>query len=332
MERITTVLGDISPGELGFCQSHEHLSITGPGESPSEPEDLPVKPGERIDDWEKSRREAELYRGAGGDALVDAQPLGCGRDAAMLRDISEKSGVRIIASTGFHKMSYYPEGHWIHTAEEDALAGLFIAELREGMYLDGDRAYPGKQGPGRAGQIKTALDTEGLSPRYQRLFRSAVKAAGVCGCAIMVHIENGADPLGLSEFLFRLGAVPNRLIFCHLDRAAGDIAVHREICARGITLEYDTVGRPKYHDDEREAAIITEILEAGYERQILISLDTTRARLKSYGGSPGLAYIRECFIPLLRRRGVSEARIEAFFHENPARIFARPAEQSGNDK
>ncbi|MDR2629296.1 MAG: hypothetical protein LBC60_00070, partial [Spirochaetaceae bacterium] len=96
MQVITTVLGDIAPGELGFCQSHEHLCITGAG-------NFSIKAEERIDNREKSREEAELYRASGGEALVDAQPLGCGRDALMLRDISEKTGVRIIASTGFHK-------------------------------------------------------------------------------------------------------------------------------------------------------------------------------------------------------------------------------------
>jgi phosphotriesterase-related protein len=316
MKVITTVLGDIAPSELGFCQSHEHLCITGTG-------NFPVKGEERIDDPEKSREEADLYRKAGGDTLIDAQPPGCGRDAFMLRDISEKSGVQIIASTGFHKMIYYPEDHWIHTSGREHLTRLFIEELQEGMYLDGNRAYPKKQGPGRAGQIKTALDSEGLSPHYQKLFAAATAAAKVSGCALMVHIEKGSDPLGLSGYLFKQGLTPNRLIFCHLDRAVADTAVHRELCARGITLEYDTIGRPKYHDDEREAAIITEMLEAGYEKQILLSLDTTRARLRSYGGSPGLSYILESFIPMLRRRGVSETQIEAFFRENPARIFAR---------
>jgi phosphotriesterase-related protein len=315
MQVITTVLGDIAPQELGFCQSHEHLCITGTG-------NFPVKAEERIDDREKSREEAALYRAAGGGALVDAQPLGCGRDAVMLRDISEKTGVRIIASTGFHKMTYYPKDHWIHTASADQLTRLFIAELQEGMYLDGDSAYPQRQGTIRAGQIKTALDREGLSPSYQKLFAAAVSAAVVSGRALMVHIEKGSDPLGLSGYLFKRGLAPDRLIFCHLDRAIMDTAVHRELCRRGISLEYDTIGRPKYHDDQREVELITEILEAGYEKQLLMSLDTTRARLRSYGGSPGLAYILENFIPLLLRCGVSEAQAGVFFRENPARVFA----------
>ena len=316
MRNISTVLGDIDSEALGFCQSHEHLSIAC---------SCPIAggPDQCIDDPEKSLAELRLYHAAGGRALVDAQPVGCGREAAVLARIAEESGVHIIASTGFHKLSLYPDEHWIHSLGEDELAGLFISELAEGMYLDGDTAFPRRRGGARAGQIKTALDTEGLSPRYVKLFSSAVLAAKAAGCIIMAHIEQGSDPLQLAGFFERQGLSPDRLVFCHLDRAVSDIAVHREICRRGICLEYDTIGRPKYHDDEREADIILELAGAGYETQILMSLDTTRARLSSYGGKPGLAYIIECFIPLLRRRGLTEAQTGRFFRENPARVFAR---------
>jgi phosphotriesterase-related protein len=54
-----------------------------------------------------------------------------------------------------------------------------------------------------------------------------------------------------------------------------------------------------------------------------MSLDTTRARLRSYGGIPGLPYIIESFIPLLRRRGITEKQINLFFKENPAGIFSK---------
>jgi phosphotriesterase-related protein len=102
-----------------------------------------------------------------------------------------------------------------------------------------------------------------------------------------------------------------------------DPAVHRELCRRGIYLEYDTIGRPKYHDDEREAAMILDMIRDGYAAQLLMSLDTTRARLVSCGGAPGLDHILTRFIPLLRRRGVPEGQIRAFFRENPARAFSR---------
>jgi phosphotriesterase-related protein len=191
------------------------------------------------------------------------------------------------------------------------------------MYLDGDIAFPLQQGSSKAGQIKTALDTEGLSPRYQKLFTAAADAAKATGCALMVHIELDSDPRRLADFLAKLGVAQGRMIFCHLDRAVADIGIHREICEQGIYLEYDTIGRLKYHDDEKEADIILELVNAGYEKQLLMSLDTTRSRLASYGGVPGLTHILEVFIPLLLQRGLTEAQIKSFFIENPARVFAR---------
>ena len=315
MRIITTVSGDINPSVLGFCQSHEHLSITRSFNT--------AGLQQYIDDPEKNISELKLYYSAGGRALVDAQPVGCGRDAEMLAHISEKTGVHIIASTGFHKLSFYHENHWVHSANEDQLRELFISELNQGMYLDGDTAFPLRQGSAKAGQIKTALDTENLSPRYQKLFTAAAEAAKAADCAFMVHIERDSDPLQLARFLARLGLPGDRIIFCHLDRAVADINVHKEICEQGIYLEYDTIGRPKYHDDEKETAIILELLKAGYEKQLLMSLDTTRSRLASYGGAPGLGYILNVFIPMLLQKGITETQIKGFFVENPARVFAR---------
>ena len=317
-ERITTVLGDIAPGALGFCQSHEHLSIARASPIAGGPERC-------IDDEEKSVEELRGFYAKGGRALVDAQPLGCGREAAMQAAISQKSGVHIIASTGFHKLSYYPEDHWLHSADEEELTRLYIHELEQGMYLDGDARFPSRHGSARAGQIKTAIDTENMTPRYQKLFRAAAEAAKAVGCTVMTHIEQDTDPRPLAAFLARQGLPAERLILCHLDRAIADINIHKELCAQGVYLEYDTIGRPKYHDNEKEAAIIMELVEAGYEKQLLLSLDTTRARLRSYGGTPGLVHILEEFIPLLLRRGFTETHIRAFFEENPRRVFARSA-------
>ena len=318
MKRITTVMGDIAPETLGFCQSHEHISIA---------RNCPIAGGPElcIDDPEKNLAELELYYSSGGRSLVDAQPLGCGREAEMLAGVSKKSCVNIIASTGFHKLSYYPENHWIHSTGTEDLTRLFVCELEQGMYLDGDAGFPRQQCNAMAGQIKTALDTEGLSNRYRKLFIAASDAANAAGCSLMVHIERGTDPRPLAAFLLKQGMAPARLIFCHLDRAVADMSVHKEICEQGIYLEYDTISRPKYHDDEKEASIIAELVKAGFEKQLLLSLDVTRSRLKSYGGAPGLCHILDSFIPLLLKRGLTEAHIRDFFIDNPARVFSRPA-------
>lgn len=316
MGYITTVLGEIPDSRLGFCQCHEHLYLMK-GRSFEINADL------CIDDQDKSLEELALYMKAGGSAVVDAQPVGCGRDPAVLEAISRESGAHVIASTGFHKLMFYPDDHWIYTFDCDKLARLYISELLEGMYGPCDTSAPMERTSARAGQIKTALDIAGLTGEYHRLFTAAVYAAKETGRPLMVHIEKDSDPVGLADFLLCEGVEPEKVIFCHMDRSVGDIAVHKELCARGITMEYDTVARPKYHDDARETAIVTEMLESGYEDRILMSLDTTRARLKSYGGGMGLDYMLTSFIPRLREAGITGEALEKIFRVNPARIFSQ---------
>jgi phosphotriesterase-related protein len=232
-------------------------------------------------------------------------------------------------------MRYYPEDHRIFKAGADELTRFFLAELNQGM-CPGESPVPaelepsgetfaGLRNPGRAGQIKTALEAGAFDRQSQKRFTAAAAAAVESGCAVMVHVERDADPAALADFLLKQGLAPGRLIFCHLDRAIGDLGVHRELCRRGAYLEYDTIGRPKYHSDEREAEILLELTEAGFSGQILMALDTTKARLGAYGGSPGLCHILESFIPLLKRRGLGEEQIGLFFGENPAKAFARNA-------
>ena len=315
MGHITTVLGEIPTEELGYCQCHEHLSIARNFFAG-------INPDICIDDREKSTSELLLYRAAGGRAIVDAQPAGCGRDAAMLEEISRRSGVHVIASTGFHRMMYYPEDHWIHQYDCDRLTRLYISELTEGMYALCDVGEPGERIGCRAGQVKAALDAGRVTDEYRKLLTAAADAAKETDRALMVHIEACSDPIGFADFLYKTGIKPDRVIFCHMDRSVPDLAVHAEICARGVTLEYDTVARPKHHDDMREAGIIVKMLQNGYEDQLLVSLDTTRSRLKSYGGSIGLDYIITSFIPLLKQTGVSAEIIKKLFVSNPARIYS----------
>lgn len=316
-KQIMTVTGAVLQRQLGFCQSHEHILLRR-GQS------FLVNRALCMEDLEKSARELISYRAAGGGSIVDAQPVGCGRMARELKEVSLVSGVRIIASTGFHKLLFYPEDHWIRMASEEELAKLWILELMEGMYEDGDDAFPRDATKIRAGQIKTALDAEGLTERYEKLFRAACKAAKAAGAPIMVHVELKTDPRPLLKLLEEEQVPCGQVIFCHLDRAAPDLAIHKEIAARGAYLEYDTIGRFKYHSDAEEIRIMREMIRAGYAKQLLFSLDTTAQRLGTYsGGEITLSYILEEFIPALKRAGMIQSDIDLFARENPARVFAR---------
>ena len=181
MSHIMTVLGPIAPQALGFCQSHEHLCLL-PGWCGRQ------NPPHRIDDRRLSTLELLDFYALGGRAAVDAQPAGCGRDGDFLADISQQSGVHIVSSTGFHKLCFYPPDHWITTASEDMLAEMWQRELEEGMYAPCDTAPPERQTAVRAGQIKSAVNREGLTERYRLLFRAAARAQEATRAPLVVHI------------------------------------------------------------------------------------------------------------------------------------------------
>lgn len=314
-KNITTVCDEVPSNRLGFCQCHEHIAIRRG--RPYE-----VNPDLCIDDPELSIKELELYRKSGGNSIVDCQPAGCGRMADVLRDISERTGVNIVSSTGFHKMCYYPEDHWIHTCTSDMLADIFFDEIENGMYINCDRMVPVTKCNAKAGIIKAALENREISDNDKRLFKAAAIASVKTCKPIIVHIDKGSDPLGILDYLAGEKVDPACLIFCHMDRYGFDLEVHKKIAAQGVYLQYDAIGRPKYHSNEYEAEIIRTMADAGFCDRILLSLDTTRARLKSYGGTIGMDYLLTCFLPKLLLWGFTRAEIELITVGNPASALA----------
>ncbi|MHB8064719.1 MAG: phosphotriesterase family protein [Ruminiclostridium sp.] len=313
---ITTVQGIIQSSSLGFCHSHEHLFL-------SDGQSAKVHPALRLDDFDKTVEELNLYKEIGGISVVDAQPVGCGRIAKYQLEASNKTGINIIASTGFHKLIFYPEGHWIHSINEDALADIFINELSSGMYTNADYELPSQRISALPGVIKTASDINGVDSHYKRLFSATAEASTHTGTPIMSHTEMGKGALEQIK-LFDDYAVPiDSIIICHLDRTVKDISYHLEVAQTGVYMEFDTIGRFKYHSDEDEAEFISKMVDRGYEDKILIGLDTTRERMKSYGGDLGLDYIKTTFIPLLKSYGLTDEIIKKFVINNPAKAFSK---------
>lgn len=125
-----TVLGEIDENKLGFTQPHEHVYIVRTVDQRNC--ELTC-----INNLPRSADELLLFRQAGGNTVVDANPLATGRDVLGLQDIARLSGVNIIATTGYHIPKFYPEGHWIFNIPEEELSEMFVREIEEGMFLDG---------------------------------------------------------------------------------------------------------------------------------------------------------------------------------------------------
>ncbi|MED4599222.1 TatD family hydrolase [Paenibacillus validus] len=311
---IHTVLGPIHNEQLGFCHSHEHLFI-------ADGQPARVNAALRIDDIALTIQELLLFKEVGGRSLVDAQPLGCGRMEKSLVLAAQETDTHIVASTGFHKMIFYPSEHWIHTYDEAALYEVFVHELTVGMYTGTDRGEPNDFIDAQAGVIKTAIDEERIQDPEKKWFRAAARAAVETGAPLLCHTESCVQAVQLVD-LYRTEGVPaNQIIVCHLDRNLGQLEIHKQLADLGVYLEYDTIGRYKYHSDEEEADLIRHMVESGYEDLILLGLDTTRHRLRSYGGTIGLDHLSRRFLPLLQQYGVPEAAVRKMMVHNPAQAF-----------
>ncbi|MBS4221741.1 phosphotriesterase family protein [Lederbergia citrea] len=307
---VQTVLNKKSVSEIGFSQCHEHLFIAA-GKPSSLNKFL------QINDYNLTKIEVEEFKKNGGTLLVDAQPLGCGRMEENLVRLSKQTGVDIVASTGFHRLDFYEDNHWIFKFDETELADIFISEAQDGMFVGTDQADPKIQLTARAGMIKTAVSPNGIEFRNEKMFRASAEAQRQTGLPIMIHMEKGVDPFQVIQYFEERSVPLNALIICHLDRTHHDYYLHKEILATGVFVEYDTIGRFKYHDDTTEALLIENMIEAGFVRQILLSLDTTQERLGTYGGSIGLSYLLKKFLPYLKERGCPDSTIDILTVENP---------------
>lgn len=315
MMKVRSILGDINASVLNHCQCHEHLFIAK-GQSEK------VNPVLLIDDYDKTLLEVQKYRSNGGKSIVDCQPLGCGRMAENLIKISKEANVNIICSTGFHKLIFYYDDHWIHNIESEKLAKLMIDEIEEGIYIDGDFEYPKKQIKNKAGIIKIAADKQGINKKYKKYFEAATIAALKTGAPIQCHIEDAKTADDIISF-FRINKIkPEQIILAHMDRSINNKPQALSALKKGVFLECDTIGRYKYHGDEEEINFLKDLCDQGYNKQILIGLDTTRARLKSYGGEVGLSFILEEFLNKLMKKGFKNKIIEDITINNPQKALS----------
>lgn len=309
MPSVETVLGPVDVTALGHCQPHEHLFVRRTPASEK-------NPSLRIDDEDKSLQELLDYRAAGGGMILDAQPAGAGRDAAALSRLSKSSGVHIVGVTGYHRPMFYPPDAFVYEMDEGALLERFLMELQVGVTDDFARL------PIRAGAVKAVLGADGLTRRDATLLRAAARAAAQAHVSLVLHTEAGAGAVEAVRLSERMGLDPARVLVCHVDRQAADFRPHEEIAKTSAYLEYDTIHRPKYHDDEAEIRLILYMLDKDFGDRLLLSLDTTAARLHHYGGEIGLDHLITTFLPALVRAGVPAADIHQITHTNPARALA----------
>lgn len=310
MMTVRAVLGDLDPSVLGTVNYHEHLFQTSP-----------LLPGDELDDEAASSSEAVSLMRSGFASMIDATPIGLGRNPEALARISASTGLTVIAATGVHREAHYPEEHWLRQTTVDTRARLFIDDLLEGMPRrdgEGRRAESPSGEPVRAGVIKGAVDYWSIS-RFERTTLDAVAIAHVAtGAPVMVHLEFCTGAHEVLDLLAAAGVHENRVVLAHADRDP-NAALHLELAARGAWLGYDGMARPRTRSDSELLDLTEAVIAGGAADHLLLGGDVARrSRYLAYGGIPGLAYLGERYLPLLRGR-VGDAVVEKILTINSQR-------------
>lgn len=327
---IASVRGQISAEALGRTLMHEHTYLNWSKEFPTD--------GLVID---RSTLEGELaaFAEVGGSTLVDLTPaemtVGASPDPAgmlsgapsdleflhfgsrtpsnarALRELSETTGINIIAGTGHYRDSFF-DGAFFSGQTVESLADGFVRDITEG--------FPGTDGI-RAGIIgEIGSDDWRVTDRERTTLLAAALAHKATGVAISLHAV--AYPTGLEQvrILLDAGVDPARIIVGHAD-TVHEPGYHRAIVDSGAWVQFDTIRGASERDTERKLGYLMALLEAGSANRVLLSQDVGRRSLQRAAGHHGFTFLFGAFRELLFQRGVTPEVFDQLTIDNPRRAL-----------
>jgi len=302
--RVTTVLGEIEPHEMGITLTHDHILVDGWG--------LRQLYEAILDDESIALAELIRYREAGGRTICDPTNNGLGRDPEALVRLSRASGVNIVMGAGWYREVVYPPT--ITTTSTAELAALLVREITEGVDGSGIR-------PGFIGEIGT--ERGHITPHAERVFRAAGRAHSETGVPILTHTTHwGELALDQLDLLAEEGVEPEAVIVSHLGDRKG-VEHMLPIADRGAWVNIDNLAFVDgYAPLEFRVDNIAEMCRRGLAERVMLSNDICElGQLAAYGGV-GYDNVITNVIPLLRERGVSDADIHRMTVVNPSIAFA----------
>lgn len=303
------MLGPIPAEELGIVAVHEHIGYGMPG---SELDTQWWKtPEQRYAETVPKLRKFHEY---GGGTFVDVTGICNGRDVDYYKSLSAKTGVHIVACTGF--VGGDTALPFFARASVDYLTDHFVHEITVGIGDTGSRAGVIKAGVSRGGRM-TELD--------KRIYRAAARAALRTGVPILTHLAIDAEN---AIAIFHDEKLPlDRVLFGHADDGVNAEKTRDTwIAEQGGRVGFDTFGyETELEDPPFWARPRKERLDHflrfidGHLDKALASADANCSPL----GWPGVQghtvnYLFEDLMPDLRAAGVDEATLTTLFVDNPA--------------
>src|SRR5438105_974650 len=316
MKVVRTVRGDIPPATLGVTLPHEHLYCDqrlcrSEGGFPSVSDPMVLR------DVDLVVKELGDFVAAGGRAVAEMTVHGWGRDVAVLRQISERAGVHVIATAGYYIEDCLPD--FARDASVEVLSEFLAKELSEGA--DGTSIRPG--------MLKSGVGRPVIEGVERKCAVAVARAHKQSGATITTHTSGSSrfeirgGNLGTQHLdLFESeGVDPGRVIVGHTDENA-DIRQLLALAQRGAFIQFDVIGKRHWLLDETRVELLAKLADKGYLDRLLLSTDRNRVSELHVTNGPGYAHVLRHFVPKLRQASFDDSMIHALLVENPARALA----------
>jgi len=299
--QVVTVSGPIAPEAMGRTLSHEHVLVDFIGADQVSPDRYDAD-----EVFEVMLPHLTRLREAGIETLVECTPNYLGRDPALLRRLSEASGVRLVTNTGLYKDPFLPQ--WAHQATAEEIAAEWVREAREGIGPEGIRP----------GFIKIAVNEGDLSEIQRKIVRAAALTSKTTGLVIASHTTQSVSALQELDILDEVGCPASHLIVVHCD-AEPNVELHYRVAERGAFISYDGI---REENADQRAGLIMGTLRR-YPTQLLISQDAGWYNVGQPRGGQVVPWdwLPHEFVPILQRAGATEEDVRRLLVTNPARAF-----------
>lgn len=312
--KVNTVLGAVDSDKLGKTLMHEHILCANWTARMSYCDWL-----DRREVIDLAVRMLKAVKDCGFETFVDATPPGLGRDISIIKEVSERAEMNIIASTGF----YWYEEVWLVDKDIDRMAKRLIDEVDKGI-----------QGTDcKAGIIKCATDKYGLSDNNKHMLKIIAKVQKETGLPVYTHtsIQNKIAPLQ-QEYLMELGIPADKMVIGHVGDT-DDIEFMESILRKGSYIGLDRFGLDWIFPDERRVKALAQLVERGWKDKLVLSHDCSvfidefnneweeRKKVDLSKLDFQYTHLPKRIVPQLLQAGVTQADIDYLFTEVPRRFF-----------
>lgn len=306
--KIMTATGAIDPQKMGFVLTHEHILVDFIGA------DQVSKDRYGEDDaFEVILPYLQQAKELGCQTFVECTPSYIGKDAALVKRLSQATGLYMLTNTGYYGAAddkYVPAHAYEET--EDELADRWVMEWDGG--IEGTDVRPGF--------IKIGVDRASLSEIDEKLVRAAARTHLRTGLTIMSHTGYGIPAHEEIAVLKEEGVDARAWIWTHAQNEK-DNEQHKKAAQEGAWIAFDGVNANEKRL-ERDVAHLKAMKEYGLLDHVLLSHDAGWYRPGEPNGGKFRSFVDlfETVLPALKENGFTQKEIDLMTLENPQRAFA----------